>query len=143
MTDYINWKVLKSVINYTGDDEEEQAAAQAAQEEYTSAAEWCLNNGYQMDNDSEYYFTAKIPEPTPPPPPTYEEIRQQRIEYRREHIDDQTAERSRKQANGTWTDDDEAAYLALDAEVTAWIEENLPYPEENDNPEDVDVDNTE
>jgi hypothetical protein len=53
-----------------------------------------------------------------------------RIAYRREHIDDQTAERSRKTANGTWTAEDEAEYLALDAEVTAWIEENLPYNEE-------------
>ena len=53
-----------------------------------------------------------------------------RINYRREHIDDQTAERSRKMANGTWTDEDEQNYLALDAEVTAWIEENLPYPVE-------------
>ena len=50
-----------------------------------------------------------------------------RIMYRRQNIDDQTAERSRKQANNTWTTEDEAAYLALDAEVTAWIEENLPY----------------
>ena len=41
--------------------------------------------------------------------------------------------RSRKMANGSWTDKDEEAYLILDAEVTAWIEENLPYPnDEND-----------
>ena len=62
------------------------------------------------------------------PAPSKEEIKQMRIAYRREHIDDQTLERNRKQANGTWTEEDEAAYLALDAEVTAYIEENLPYP---------------
>lgn len=64
------------------------------------------------------------------PAPTYEEIDQARIEYRKTHIDDKTIARMRKTANGTWTDEDEQDYLALDAEVTAWIEENLPYPEE-------------
>ena len=64
------------------------------------------------------------------PAPTYEEIDQQRIAYRHEHIDDRTIARMRKQANGTWTEKDEQDYLALVAEVTAWIEENLPYPEE-------------
>lgn len=64
------------------------------------------------------------------PSPTRDEISKMRKEYRRTHIDDKTAERSRKQANGTWTQEDEQEYLALDAEVTAWIEENLPYPAE-------------
>ena len=132
MTDYSNWKVLKSVINYTGDDEEKKAAAQAAQEQYAEVAEWCNENGqYTIEEDNKYYKTVEIviPEPTPP---THEEVRQQRIRYRREHIDDQTAERSRKQANGTWTAEDEAAYLALDAEVTAYVEEHYPYPDEAD-----------
>lgn len=62
--------------------------------------------------------------------PTKEEIKQMRKAYRHEHIDDNTAERSRKMANGSWTEEDEAEYLALDAEVTAYIEENLSYPEE-------------
>ena len=64
------------------------------------------------------------------PEPTKEEVKQMRKEYRHTHIDDNTLERNRKQANGSWTEEDEAAYLALDAEVTAYIEENLPYPEE-------------
>lgn len=127
---YTKWKVLKSVINYTGSDEEKQAQAQAAQEQYSEVAEWCNENGqYYIEETELYYEVQPIPAPLPP---THEDIRQARIAYRRSHIDDQTAERSRKQANGTWTEDDEAAYLALDAEVTAWIEENLPYPDEAD-----------
>lgn len=62
------------------------------------------------------------------PAPTYEEIDQLRIEYRKTHIDDKTIARMRKQANNTWTEKDEQAYLELDAEVTAYIEEHYPYP---------------
>lgn len=114
MTDYSNWQMLKTELDEN-------------QEEYSEVAQWCNENEYHIEDDGTYYKTVKNPEPLPP---THEEIRQMRIEYRRTHIDDQTAERSRKQANGTWTEEDEAAYLALDAEVTAWIEENLPYPDE-------------
>lgn len=64
------------------------------------------------------------------PAPTHDEIKELRKQYRQQHIDDNTAERSRRQANGTWTEEDEQAYLALDAEVTAYIEEHYPYPEE-------------
>ena len=71
-----------------------------------------------------WYLTGHAPQK---PAPTHEETNELRKQYRRDHIDDNTAERSRKMANGTWTDADEQAYLALDAEVTAWIEENLPY----------------
>ena len=114
MTDYSNWKIVKT-------DYEEK------QEEYTAVAEWCNESGkYHIEDDGTYYKTVKNPEPTPP---TDEEIKQMRINYRREHIDDQTAERSRKMANGTWTDEDEQAYLALDAKVTAYIEEHYPYNE--------------
>lgn len=60
---------------------------------------------------------------------TYDEVKQARIEYRKTHIDDVTLERSRKSATYTWTEEDEEAYKKLDREVTAWIEENLPYPE--------------
>lgn len=111
---YENWKILKSEADEKAD-------------EYAQVAEWCNENGYTIEDDGVYYKVVKLPEPIPP---TYEEIKQMRISYRREHIDNQTAERSRKIANGTWTEEDESAYLTLDIEVTAWIEENLPYPEQ-------------
>lgn len=115
MTDYSNWKILKTQL-------------EEKQDEYTEVAQWCNDGGkYHIEEQGEYYAVVENPEPLPP---THDDIRQARIEYRRTHIDDQTAERSRKQANGTWTEDDEAAYLALDAEVTAYIEEHFPYNEE-------------
>ena len=101
------------------------------------AAIWCNANNAMIVEKTEqqeseddtvyvkYYEICAVPEPTAP---TKEEVKQMRIEYRHTHIDNQTLERNRKQANGTWTEEDETAYLALDAEVTAWIEENLPYP---------------
>ena len=67
MTDYTNWKIEKSVINYTGDDETKKAAAQAAQEEYTAVAEWCNETGrYSIEEDETYYKVVALPEPTPP-----------------------------------------------------------------------------
>lgn len=63
MTDYTNWKVLKSVINYRGDDEEKQAASVIAQEEYEQVLDWCEENPYWVIEDGEYYHTASS-EPT-------------------------------------------------------------------------------
>ena len=102
------------------------------EDEYTDAAIWCRENNATMselepNEDGRRFEIIEIPEHIP----TWEEIDQARIQYRKEHIDDKTIARSRKTANGTWTEEDEQAYLALDAEVTAWIEENLPYPEED------------
>ena len=77
--------------------------------------------------DGNWYLVGYAPEK---PAPTWEEIDKAREEYREKHIDTRTKARVRKMANGTWTEEDEQAYLALDAEVTAWIEENLPYPDE-------------
>ena len=91
-----------------------------------AAAMWCNANNAFIDVIGERRYEIKAVPPTPAP--TKEEVKLMRKEYRREHIDDDTAERSRKMANGTWTEEDEAAYLALDAEVTAYIEEHLPYP---------------
>lgn len=126
MTDYANWKIKKEVVNYSGNDEAKQIEAEYARIEYKNAADWCNVNDYHIESVGDFYKTVKNPEPVPP---THEQIRQLRIEYRRTHIDDQTAERSRKMANDTWTEEDEQEYLQLDAEVTAWIEKNLPYPE--------------
>ena len=63
------------------------------------------------------------------PNPTHEQTSELRKQYRRDHIDDKTAERSRKMANGSWSEEDEDEYLALDEEVTAYIEEHYPYYE--------------
>ena len=94
------------------------------------AAIWCnSHNAYIEDLGNKRYEIKEVP---PAPAPTREDVDRARIAYRREHIDDRTIARMRKQANGTWTPEDEIEYLALDAEVTAYIEENLPYPEEED-----------
>lgn len=74
-----------------------------------------------------WYLKGYAPEK---PAPTWEEVDQMRVQYRKAHIDDKTIARMRKTANKTWTDEDEKAYLALDAEVTAYIEEHYPYPAE-------------
>lgn len=97
-------------------------------DEYSSAVEWCDANNATLKEiepkDGVRRF--KIVE-IPPYVPTHDDISRQREEYRKKHIDSKTAERSRRQANKTWTDEDEEAYLALDAEVTAYIEEHYPY----------------
>ena len=100
------------------------------------AATWCDHNNATIvekhrEEETEYgtvdvrYYEICAIEPHIP---TYEEVDAMRVQYRHEHIDDRTIARMRKQANGTWTDEDEQEYLALDAEVTAYIEENYPYP---------------
>ena len=61
MTDYSNWKILKS-------------EADAKAEEYAAVAEWC-NEGreYHIEDTGEYYEVVKNPEPTE------EDIKQARI----------------------------------------------------------------
>lgn len=78
--------------------------------------------------NGQWYVKGFAPVQPEPPAPTREEIEKARTTYRREHIDDKTLCRLRKQANGTWTKEMEDEYLALDTEVTAYIEEHLPYP---------------
>ena len=95
--------------------------------EYADLAIYCNQNNCHIEDMGDYLESV---ENAPLPPPTYEEVDQMRIEYRKEHIDDKTIARMRKTANGTWTDEDEQAYLELDAEVTAYIEEHFPYPEQ-------------
>lgn len=92
------------------------------------AAIWCNANRAYIDViGTRKYQIKAVPEP---PLPTREDIEEMRKAYRREHIDDLTLARVRKQANGTWTQAEEGAYLNLDDEVTAYIEEHYPYPEE-------------
>lgn len=94
------------------------------------ASVWCNSNNAYIDaiGGNKYEIKAN-PEPQAP---TWGEIDKAREQYREEHIDTKTKARVRKIANGTWTEQNEADYLALDAEVTAWIEENLPYPVEEE-----------
>lgn len=99
--------------------------------EYADLAVYCNENNCHIEDKGDYLESVE----NEPHVPTYEEIDKAREDYRKEHIDSKTAMRSRKMANGTWADKDEQAYLALDAEVTAWIEENLPYPEDEESGE--------
>jgi len=97
-------------------------------ENYSDAVAWCDENNatikeIEPDEKGRRFQIVAIE----PYVPTHDDISRQREEYRKKHIDSKTAERSRRQANKTWTDEDEQAYLALDAEVTAYIEENYPY----------------
>ena len=93
------------------------------------AAIWCNSHNAFIEalGDGRYEIKEVII-----PAPTREDIEEARIAYRRRHIDNETLRRMRKQANNTWTPEDETVYLALDAEVTAYIEEHFPYPEEQD-----------
>ena len=87
------------------------------------------NLGWEQNNvefayDGKFYLEGYAPVK---PAPTHDEVSEMRKQYRRDNIDDKTAERSRKQANGSWTAEDEQEYLDLDEEVTAYIEEHFPY----------------
>ena len=97
--------------------------------QYAELAIYCNENNCHIEDKGPYLES--IPN-DPPPPPTYEQIRALRIQYRRDHIDDETNHRTRCLANGTWTDEDEIWYLNLDREVTEYIEKHFPYPEESE-----------
>ena len=74
---YENWKVLKSVINYSGVDEEKQKEAELAREEYANVAAWCNETQqYSIEEVGDYYEVVAIPEPTIKE--LNEQIRQQR-----------------------------------------------------------------
>lgn len=96
----------------------------------SEAAEWCNSNNAYIDEIKPVKGVRQFEIfENEPYVPTWEDIDKARIQYRKQHIDDKTIARMRKQANGTWTEADEQAYLELDAEVTAYIEEHFPYPE--------------
>lgn len=77
--------------------------------------------------DGRWYVKGYAPEK---PQPTADEIKELRKQYRRKYMDDSTAERSRKQANGSWTAEDEIEYIELDERITQEIEQLYPYPSE-------------
>ena len=87
-------------------------------------SEMDVEQGY----DGNWYVQGYAPQK---PNPTKDDVSDMRKEYRRETIDDKTAERSRKMANGSWTPQDEVDYLEFDARITAYIEEHFPYPAES------------
>lgn len=54
MTDYSDWKILKTEID-------------EKQDEYAEVAEWCNESGqYTIEDDGTYYKVVALPEPTPP-----------------------------------------------------------------------------
>ena len=92
--------------------------------EYADLASYCNQNDCHIEDKGNYLESV----PNEHPAPTYEEVDKMREDYRKEHIDSKTAMRSRKMANGTWTEELEEEYLALDAEVTRYIEIHFQYP---------------
>ena len=63
MSDYSNWKILKTELN-------------EHLEKYTEAAAWCNENGYYIADDGTYYKVL----PVPPAPETTLEERVQTLE---------------------------------------------------------------
>jgi len=108
---YKNWKVLKSVINYIGDDEEKQAQAHSAQEEYTAVAEWCNESGkYSIEDDGTYYKVVALPEPTPADKGA--QVRAIRDAYIND-IEWRVSRYRDQKELGRETDDDEETYLSV------------------------------
>ena len=68
MTDYSNWKILKS-------------EADAKSEEYSQVAEWCNNGGeYHIEEVGDEYQVVKNQEPT------QEELNQQEIQQLKQYL---------------------------------------------------------
>ena len=117
MTDYTNWKILKSDLD-------------KKQEEYTAVAEWCNENGeYHIEQQGEYYAVVANPEPTPP---TDEQIRQMREQAYAAEVDKITAHIQRLRDTTPMTEEVEIEIAELiaerDAKVAA-IKERYPYNE--------------
>ena len=117
MTDYTNWKILKSDLD-------------EKQEEYTTVAEWCNESGqYTIEDDGTYYKVVAIPEPTPP---TDEEIRQMREKAYEAEVDPITAHIQRLR-DMEQTEEVKAEIAELIAErdtKVQEIKERYPYNEE-------------
>ena len=120
MTDYSNWKILKS-------ESDEKA------EEYSQVAEWCNNGGeyhiefYIDENDIEWYRTVKNPEPLPP---TKEEQRENRAFAYTKEVDPITCNIDRLR-DKEQTEEIIAEIEQLKLERNAKVEEikaRYPYP---------------
>ena len=117
MTDYSNWKILKTEFD-------EHA------EEYSQVADWCNENGeYTIEDDGTYYKVVKLPEPTPP---TDEEIRQMREKAYEAEVDPITAHIQRlRDMEQTEEVQTEIAELIIERDAKFQeIQERYPYNEE-------------
>lgn len=115
MTDYSEWKILKSEADEKAD-------------EYAAVAEWC-NEGqeYHIDDTGEYYEVVKNPEPVPP---TKEEQEQNRARAYAEEVDCITAHIQRLRDENPVPEDEIAELIAeRDAKVKE-IQDRYPYNEE-------------
>lgn len=115
MTDYSDWKILKTELD-------------EKQEEYAEVAEWCNESGeYHIEEDEEYYKVVKNPEPLPP---TYEEQRQKRAEAYRLEKDPITCQiqslRDEEQTSEVIAEIEELKQQR--EQVVADIQERYPYP---------------
>ena len=73
MTDYKNWKILKSKL-------------EEKQEEYAEVAEWCNEIGnYTIEDDGTYYKVVSLPEPSKP---TEDELKERVRSVRNEYLKD-------------------------------------------------------
>lgn len=79
MTDYLNWKILKSIIDYKGDDEDKQNEAQLAQQQYSEVADWCTNNQQYYIVETELYYEVQ------PIPNTSEDILKEQVRQVRDN----------------------------------------------------------
>lgn len=112
---YENWKIKKSEL-------------EEKQEEYSAVADWCNELGeYHIEEIDDEYCVVKNPEPLPP---TTEEIRQRRELYYKENCDPLTCEKIRKTSMGKWTEEDEAEYVNRMNDISAFVNQMYPYPEE-------------
>lgn len=122
MTDYSNWKILKTEADEKAD-------------EYAEVAEWCNENGqYTIEDDGTYYKVAEIEIPEPIPP-TDEEIRKMRERAYAAEVDGITAHIQRLRDTSPMTEEVEAEIAALIAErdaKVAEIKERYPYNEEGE-----------
>lgn len=96
--------------------------------EYSTVAEWCNNTGeYHIEEVGDEYCVVKNPEPLPP---TTEEISKMREQAYIIEVDVLHAKKQRKTILCTWTEEDEAEYIAEVKARSEDIANRYPYPEE-------------